>query len=103
MNFHTLPMPMLRLSSLSTLGTIFSKPFVRKSTETYVAEVDNPLNSGPTGTGIEQMGHIKKSQDEKNVAVTWSPQGSSSTHQFYLPSKDDCNSWAEEDARNGGS
>jgi hypothetical protein len=51
-------MPMLRLSSLSNFGRIFSKPLVGKGTETYVAEVDNPLNSGSTGTGIEQMGHI---------------------------------------------
>ena len=34
----------------------FSKPFVWMCTETYVAEVDDSLNSGPTGTGMSRWG-----------------------------------------------
>ena len=55
MNSPWLPMPMLRLSSFSNFG-FFSKPFVWMCTETYVAEVDDSLNSGPTGTGMSRWG-----------------------------------------------
>ena len=69
MNFPTLPVPMLRLSSFSNFGRIFFQTFRSKGHGNlhYRAKVNNPLNSGSTGTGIEQIGPIYND----NVSV-WS-------------------------------